>query len=64
MLPPAEDILTNHSPVVNDEVTRTPETTRTYLLVPVRACTLDRNQLSDHGHRVDGYDHLTSSSGI
>ena len=62
--PFAEGTLINHNPVAEDEATRIPETTRTYMLASVRAYTLDQIGLSDNRRRVDGYNHPTSSSGI
>lgn len=60
-LPSAGGALTNHNPVAKDEVTRIPETTRTYLFALVRAYTLDWTWLSDIARRVSGANHLTSS---
>ena len=61
MLPFAEGTLMNHNPVAVDEVTRIPKAARTYLFASVRAYTLGQTQLGDSGHRVDEYNHLTSS---
>ena len=46
VLPFAEGTLTNHNPVAKDEVARTPEAIRTYLLASVTAYTLDRIRLN------------------
>ena len=62
VLPPAEGTLTSHNPVAEDEVTRIPKRTRTYLLASVRTYTLDQTRLSDSKPYV-GWNHLTSSSG-
>jgi len=62
VLPPAEGTLTSHNPVAEDEVTRIPKRTSTYLLASVRTYTLDQTRLSDNTPRGER-NRLTSSSG-
>lgn len=62
VLPVAEGMLTSHTPVAADEVTRVPKMRRTYLLASARAYILDETRLNGNDHHMDGHDYLTSLS--